>query len=130
MHDLVKFTITDLQARVADDFRIVWEGKELNPGPLNIELDRTAGGRNSGLLDYSSCQARAEFHVLLTFPEFANALDELGVAPELTQPVSAVIRSEGDILEDHSFILSGPCNLGEHALLGADETSASVMPGT
>jgi len=127
---LVKFAITNLRARLAERFSIKWEGKEFDPGPLDIELDRTAGTHNEGVLDYTGRRTRAEFHVLLTFPEFASTLETLGVDPELTRPVCAVIRSEGDILGDHSFLLSGPCDLAPHALLNAQETRASVLPGT
>jgi hypothetical protein len=130
MHDLLKFAITNLQARVAESVSIEWLGKEFDPGPLNVELDSTAGSCNEGVLDYTFRRARAEFHVLLTFPKFASTLEALGVDHELTRPVRAVIRSEGDILDDHSFVLSGPCDLTEHALLNAQETRASVLPGT
>jgi hypothetical protein len=127
---VVKFAITDLGARLAEKVSVQWEGKEFDPGPLDIALDHTAGTRNEGVLDYTARRARAEFHVLLTFPEFAGTLEVLGVDPELTRPVHAVIRSEGDILDDHSFLLSGPCNLAPHALLNQEETSASVLLGT
>jgi hypothetical protein len=130
MLNLVKFTITDLQARVADDFSVVWAGREYNPGPVYIELDRTAGTSNAGQLDYGRRRACAEFHVLLSFPEFARTLNELEADPELTRPVSAVVRSQGDILGDHSFVLSGRCDLAGHALLPPGETKASLLPGT
>lgn len=127
---VVKFAITNLRARLAEAFSVKWEGKEFDPGPLDIELDRTAGTHNEGVLDYTNRRAQAEFHVLLTFPEFASTLDALGVDAELTRPLHAVIHSEGDILDDHSFLLSGPCVLAAHALLNSEETRASVMPGT
>jgi hypothetical protein len=130
MRGLVKFNITDLRARVADNLRVSWEGSEYDPGPVQIELDRTAGPRNAGLLDYSSRRAFAEFHVLLSFPEFADTLNEVEADPELTRAVRAVIRSQGDILDDHSFVLSGPCDFGQHALLQPEETKASILPGT
>lgn len=127
---VVKFGIANLHARVAEAFSVQWEGKEFDPGPLDIELDNAAGTHNEGVLDYTDRRARAEFHVLLTFPEFASTLESLGVDPELTQPVHAVIHSEGDILDDHSFVLSGPCDLAGHGLLNAEETRASVLAGT
>jgi hypothetical protein len=127
---VVRFAITDLGARLAERFSVQWEGKEFDPGPLEVALDNTAGARNEGELDYTGRRARAEFHVALTFSEFASTLEALGVDPELTRPLHAVIRSEGDILDDHSFLLSGPCDLAPHALLNREETSASVLPGT
>jgi hypothetical protein len=130
MHDLLKFSIANFEARVADTISIAWEGKEFDPGPLNLELDSTSGICNDGVLDYTFGRAQAAFNVLLTFPEFASTLEAIGVDPELTRPVRAVIRSEGNILSDHSFVLSGPCDVLPHALLKAEETRASVLPGT
>jgi len=130
MQDVVKFAITDLQARVADDFSVLWAGREYDPGPVYIELDRTAGIRNAGRLNYGSRRASAEFHLLLSFPEFARTLNELEADPEFTRPVSAVVRSRGDILGNHSFVLSGRCDLMGHALLPPGETKASFLPGT
>ena len=130
MQDLVKFTITDLQARVAEEFRVLWAGREYNPGPVHIELDRAAGTRNAGRLDYGSRRASADFHLLLSFPEFARTLNELEADPELARPLALVVRSEGRILADHSFLLDGRCDLAGHALLPPGETRASILPGT
>lgn len=124
----VDFEITDLRARVEEALKVRWRDQEFDAGPLEIELDSSAGDRNRGTLDYDDRHARAEFHVLLSFPELADTLEGLGADPELTRPVRVVIRSEGDILPDHSFRLSGPCDLTPHALL--NETTASVLPGT
>ena len=131
MHEsFVKFRITNLQACVTEGVAVRWQGKEFNTGPINIEVDSTAGAGNKGSLDYGAGRAQAEFHVLLAFPEFASTLEALGVDSELTRPVHAVIRSEGEILDDHSFVLSGACDLADHALLNRNETKASVLPGT
>ena len=81
------------------------------------------------MLDYASRRARAQFHVRLSFPQFAETLGDLGVDPALTRPVRAVLRSEGDILEDHSFVLSGVCDLEPHGLLPRETTTAAVLPG-
>ena len=129
MQDFVKFTITNLQARVADEVCVAWEGKRFDAGPLNIDLDHTDGANNAGVLNYAAQRAQAEFHVLLSFPKFASMLGALEVDPKLTRPVRGVIRSQGDILDDHSFVLSGACHLLPHTLL-TKETTASVLPGT
>jgi hypothetical protein len=125
----VKFAITDLRARVDEALKVKWQDREFDAGPLEIELDSSACDRNQGTLDYDKRRARAEFHVLLSFPEFAGMLEGLGADPQLTQPVRVVIHSEGEILPDHSFLLSGPCDVQAHELLNA-ETTASVLPGT
>lgn len=128
--DLLRFTVTRLSATVPDGVRITWRGKAFDSGPLTIEL---CGGRNGtgnqGVLDYARRRARAEFHVQLGFPEFAEILRDLGVDPALTEPVKAVMRSEGDILDDHSFALSGVCDLARHDLVPRDKTAATVLPG-
>ena len=125
---LLSFAITDLQARVNEPLKVTWRGREFDPGPLEIQLDTSAGNGNQGTLDYENRRARAEFHVLLSFPEFAATLEGLGADPELTRPARVVIHSEGEILPDHSFRLSGPCDLEPHMLL--NETRAAVLPGT
>jgi hypothetical protein len=43
--------------------------------------------------------------------------------------VEAVLRSEGDILDDHGFALSGTCAIEPHGLLPAETTRAAVLPG-
>ena len=130
MDNLLKFSITSLRARVAETVSIEWQGKKFDPGPLNICIDDIAGTSSGGVLDYAARRAQAEFHVLLTFPRFTEILEQLDANTELAEPVHAVIRSEGDIRNDHSFVLSGPCDLNRHALLNAEETRAFVLPGT
>jgi hypothetical protein len=128
--ELVRFRIANLGAQVAEGVDIVWQAKEYNSGPLVIRLNENVPSTaNQGELDYSRRRARAEFHVRVEFPEFSNMLETLGVDPELTQPLCTVLHSEGEILEDHSFLLSGRCDLSSHALLSSDETRASVLPG-
>ena len=131
MHqDQLTFRITALAADVPGGVPIEFEGKEFASGPLTIELEESTGpGGNQGVLDYSRRSAKAEFHVRLNFPEFARMLQDLGVDPALARPVRAVLRSEWEILEDHSFVLSGRCELRPHDLFAAGETRANVLPG-
>jgi hypothetical protein len=127
---IVKFRITNLLARVCESIALEWQGKEFDSGPLIIELDEnTSIAGNQGTLDYFRSRARAEFQIRLRFPEFAATLEDLGLDPEFARPVRAVIHAEGKILEDHSFALSGPCDLASHALFIPEETRASVLPG-
>jgi hypothetical protein len=126
----LRFRVAKLSAQVAEGVPILWQGKELCSGPLSIELDQGPDTPEShGELDYSLDRAWAEFHVRVSFPELAELLESTGVDPEFTKPVSAVLRSEGDILEDHSFALSGGCDLREHCLFPRETTAASVLPG-
>jgi hypothetical protein len=128
--DVVKFAVTRLAAAVPEGVPITWRGRELGSGPLAIELcPREDGSGNRGVLDYANRRAWAEFHVRLSFPELAETLGALGVDPALTRPVEAVLRSEGDILDDHGFALSGACDLLPHDLLPKERTRAAVLPG-
>jgi hypothetical protein len=128
--DLLRFTVTRLSATVPDGVPITWRGKAFDSGPLTIELCEGGDGTaNHGVLDYARRRARAEFHVQLGFPEFAEILRDLGVDPALTEPVKAVLRSEGDILDDHSFVLSGVCDVAPHDLVPRETTTAAVLPG-
>jgi hypothetical protein len=127
--NLVPFRIERLQATVPDGVPVEWQGKIFNSGALHIALDESATESSKGMLDYEHKHARAEFHVRLEFPDFGRILEDLGVSSELTQPVRAVLVSTGDILDDHSFLLSGQCTLQEHGLFPASETRASVLPG-
>ncbi len=127
---LLKFRITNLAASMPEGVTIKWQGKEYDSGPLTIRLDESAANTaNQGSLDYSRRHAQAEFHVRLEFAELASVLEAVGLDAELTRPVCAVLHSEGEILDDHSFALSGRCDLGPHALLPSEETMASVLPG-
>jgi hypothetical protein len=103
-------------------------GKELPSGPVLIELHQGSGGEPSrGELDYVDRHARAEFHVRVEMPELVELLQTLGVDRGLTEPVYAVVRSEGSILGDHSFNLVGRCHLAPHPLF--DGLQASLLPG-
>ena len=122
----VRIHVTDLFAEVPAGVPIEWQGRRMNSGPLRIELDEPS----SGVLDYDRQEAKIEFHVRVRFPELADLLASMGVSSELAQPVRAVLRSEGKILDDHSFALSGTSELRPHAMLVDEETTACVLPGT
>ena len=126
----INFKVTKLKAQVAEPVALEWQGMEVDAGPVTVELDESASDTgNQGALDYSRRHAHAEFHVRLRFPDLASTLESLGVDQQLTQPLRAVIHSEGEILDDHSFVLSGGCDLKPHALFPCEETMASVLPG-
>jgi len=126
----ITFRITDLVASVPEGVPIEWQGQEFSSGPLLIELEDRAEERgNRGVLDYSQSHAEAEFHLRVQFPELSGILEDLGVDPTMTEPVHAVLRSEGTILDDHSFALSGQTKLGPHAIFTPEDTAARVLPG-
>lgn len=123
----IDFRVSRLSATVPEGVPVRWQGKEFSTGPLEIELDFADESR--GTLDYAAGRASGEFRVRLTFPEFAALLEDVGVDPELTRPIGAILRSEGDILPDHSFALAGMCELAPHELFPPDESAARVLPG-
>lgn len=128
--DLLRFYVSNLSASAPEGLTIRWRGREFASGPLTVELDQEGDhGGSHGVLDYGRRRAHAEFHVQLAFPHFAEVLEGLGVDGELTRPVRAVLRSEGAILDDHSFVLSGACVIHPHALLPREKTGATVLPG-
>ena len=128
--DRIAFRVTELDAAAPQGVLIQWQGRELNSGRLRIELDEEApAGSSCGTLDYLARRAEAAFHIKLSFPELAGMLEELGVDPALTRPVRAVLRSQGAILEDHGFALSGRSEPLRHELLGGSSAAAAVLPG-
>lgn len=126
-HECVPIQVTQLAATVPEGVPIEWQGRVFSSGPLNVSLDE--GACSEGVLDYEARQAKAEFRVKLEFPEFADLLESLGVDRSMASPVYAVLRSQGDILNDHGFALSGTCDLGAHPLFPRECTTAGVLPG-
>ena len=127
--DNVAFRVSKLSASVPESIPLEWQGRSLESGTMTIELDPDSAEGNRGVMDYGVGRANAEFHVLLSFPELAETLEGLGVDPEFTKPVRAVLRSEGEIRDDHRLALSGDCDLREHKLFPPEESKASVLPG-
>jgi hypothetical protein len=126
----IAFRVTDLAASVPEGVPVEWQGREFSSGPLLIELDESQEEQgNRGMLDYAESRAQVEFRVRVKFPEFAAMLESLEVDPALTRPIQAVVRSEGAILDDHSFALSGQSELRPHALFKSVDTAASILPG-
>jgi hypothetical protein len=128
--ETLQFRVSNLTASAPEGVMLQWRGREFASGPLAVELDADGDpGSSHGVLDYGRRRASAEFHVQVTFPRFADMLEGLGVDVELTRPVRAVLRSEGAILDDHSFVFSGACDIHPHALLPREKTAATVLPG-
>ena len=128
MKNQLSFQVVHLAAAAPDGIPVEWQGREFASGPLMIHLDPDAGP-SLGSLDYSQGRARVEFRVAMAFPEFAQTLTDLGVAAEFSEPLRAVIQSEGSILEDHRFFLSGTATVAKHVLFD-HQAGASVLPGT
>jgi hypothetical protein len=126
--DRIPFRVAALNATVPEGVPVVWMGREIPSGPLAIVLDEGPAGEESrGELDYEQRHARAEFHVRIEMSELTDLLEALGVDAALTCPVRAVVRSEGQIMEDHSFALNGPCQVLPHGVFG--DARAAMLPG-
>lgn len=124
----IAFRVTALSATIPEGILLEWRGREVPSGPLTIELDEDPEREgNLGVLDYSSNRARADFRVRILPPEpLADLLQELGVTSSLICPVQAVVHSEGEILDDQSLLMSGPCEVSPHGLF---ETLSAGPPG-
>src|SRR5881628_3298381 len=91
----ISFQIAGLSASVPEGIPLEWQGRELSTGPLFFELAEGSPGDpgSQGVLDYSRMEAKAEFHVRLSFPELAVLIEDLEADPALLEPVHAVLRS-------------------------------------
>ena len=121
MQPKVPINITNLNATITEGIELLWNGFTVNSGPLKITLDNHAHGEhdNRGELDYQKKLARAQFNVLIALTGITEPL----------KPPRAVLRSQGEITEDHNFGLSGPMEFHPHPLFGAEGISAMVLPG-
>jgi hypothetical protein len=116
--------VTGFDVTVADGVRIKWQGREMDSGPIVLELGEPG---SSGVIDYEAGTVNVEFRVRIRFPELAEILDDMGADPALTEPISAVIRSQGAVIEeDHSLRLWGKGQVAEHRLLDPAETKIEV----
>ena len=65
MQATVSFGITKMDATIPEGIDLVWNGRTINSGPLDVQLDDQAHaeGDNSGELDYETNLARARFNL-------------------------------------------------------------------
>jgi hypothetical protein len=119
-----------MDATIPEGIDLVWNGRTINSGPLQVQLDDQAHaeGDNRGELDYASNSARARFNLRIDVSGLVKLLAR-AVHCEPIEPVRAVLHSEGVVTEDHNFGLSGPMEVQPHSLFGAEGVSAAVLPG-
>ena len=116
--------VTGFDVTVAEGVRIKWQGREIDSGPVILELGEPG---SAGVIDYEAGTVNVEFRVRIRFPELAEILDDMGADPALTTPIDAVIRSQGAVIpDDHSLRLWGKGEIGEHRLLDGSETKLSI----
>jgi hypothetical protein len=129
MQTTVPFDITRMDATIPEGIDFMWNGRTVNSGPLLLQLDdqACAEGDNRGELEYETNRAHARFNVRIDFSNVAKLAG--GMDPHLTQPIRAVLHSEGLVTEDHNFGLSGPLEFHPHPLFGAEGLTGAILPG-
>ena len=121
------FNVTGLDVRVEEGFKLTWQGREIDSGPVTVSLGAPG---SCGLIDYEAGKVDVEFRVKIAFPELSEILADLGADAAITAPVDAIIRSQGVVFEDHSFRLSGKAEISEHRLFDRDETRLEILAPT
>jgi hypothetical protein len=127
---VVEFRITNLDLHVPGGLPVIWRGYKSPTGPLDLGLDESTG-ISCGVMNYELGVVSAEFHVLVRFHWFALQLKALGMDVELMAPVHAILKTEGEILPDHSFNggLRGSCKVESHKLFSSQDLRIEVLPG-
>src|SRR5947208_2169917 len=76
MQATVPFGITKMDATIPEGIDFVWNGRAINSGPLQVQLDNQARaeGDNRGELDYGTNVARARFNVRIDLSGVAKLL--------------------------------------------------------
>ena len=69
--------------------------------------------------------------MLVRFRWFALKLKTVGIDAELMPPVHAVLKTEGEILPDHSFNgrLRGSCKVESHKMFSSRDLRIEILPG-
>jgi hypothetical protein len=108
----------------------MWRGCKISTGPLDLGLDDSTGV-SSGVMNYELGVVSSEFHVLVRFRRFALQLKALGMDAEFMAPVHAVLKTEGEILPDHSFNggLRGTCKVDSHEMFSSQDLRIEILPG-
>jgi len=107
---------------------LMWRGYKISTGPLDLDLDDSTG-ISCGVMNYELGVVCSEFHVLVRFRWFALQLKALGMNADLVTPIHAVLKTEGEILPDHSFNggLRGNCKVESHKMFS--ELRVEILPG-
>jgi hypothetical protein len=130
LRDVVEFRITNLDVHVPSGFPVMWRGYKISTGPLDFGLDDSTG-MSCGVMNYELGVVSSEFHVLVRFRWFALQLKTVGIDAELMRPVHAVLKTEGEILPDHSFNggLRGSCKVESHKMFSSQDLRIEILPG-
>lgn len=126
----VEFRITNLDVHVPRGLPILWRGYKISTGPLDLGLDDSTG-ISCGVMNYELGVVLSEFHVLIRFRRFALQLKALGMDADLVAPIHALLKTEGEILPDHSFNggLRGSCKVESHKMFSSQALRVEILPG-
>lgn len=122
-HGLLPFNVTGLNVTVEEGVKLNWQGREIDSGRLTIKLGAPG---SAGVIDYDTGKVNVEFRVRIAFDELSEILNDMGADPGISEPVDAVITSEGSVFDDHSLRLSGKAKLADHRLFDPAETRISI----
>jgi len=120
---LLRFDVVALEVTIEEGVKIVWEGREIDSGPVAITLGQPG---SNGTINYLTGEVDVEFRVRIRFDELCEALSAMGADPDMTRPLDAVIRSHGSVFDDHSLRLAGHGEVAEHRLFDPDQTHIDV----
>src|SRR4030095_11368829 len=128
--NVVEFQITNLDVHVPRGLPIMWRGYRISTGPLDLGLDDSTG-ISCGAMNYKLGVVSSEFHVLVRFRWFAFRLKALEIDADLVAPIHAVLKTEGEILPDHSFNggLRGSCKVESHKMFSSQDLRVEILPG-
>ena len=116
--DQLSFDVTGLDVDIVETVPIVWQGREMDSGPIHVGL---GDPRSTGVIDYDAGTVRVEFHARISFPELAELLADIGADPAVYAPIETVIRSGGSVFDDHSLRLAGVGTMDPHRVLATEE---------
>ena len=119
-----------MDVHIPSGLPVIWRGYKVSTGPLDFGLDDSTG-ISCGVMNYELGVVSSEFHVLVRFRWFAVQLKALGIDADLMTPVHAVLKTEGEILPDHSFNggLRGRCKVESHKMFSAQDLRIEILPG-
>ena len=129
-HGQLPFDVVDFNVTVEEGVQVKWQGREIDSGRLTIRL---AGSDSGGVINYDTGEVNVEFRVRIEAPgldDLFSILDDIGADRDVTAPFGAVIRSQGNVFEDHSLRLAGKGVIDEHRLFDPQETRLDILAPT
>jgi hypothetical protein len=121
--DVLNFTVKGLDVTIKEGVKFIWQGREVDSGPLVITLGAPG---SCGIINYRKAKVLVEFRTRIIFTDLVDVLGDLGADPALYAPVEAIIRSRGSVFDDHSLRLAGRAEILDHKLFTPAETIITI----